>query len=313
MAGTGDAYERVLQLALEQHGVIAVAQALELGLSMSGIQRHIRAGRWIRVHRGVYRLREVVPTWEQSLMAACLWGGKPAAASHRAAARLIGLGMDHAPTEICVAGAGKKAPRSIRLHRTGRLEPVDVTRVHGIPVTTAARTLIDLGAVASPATVEMALESALRQGFTSIWYLIERLDALGRSGRNGVGTIRSVLRARDPRLVPTASELESMLTVLIGQSHLPAPERQFSLYDEAGFIGRTDFAYPAHFLVLEAQSATWHLQRDRWLNDMERRNRLMLLGWRVLEIPWVDIVRTPRKVIARIDTALRVPVVGNRP
>ena len=310
---TRAAEEGCLKLALEQNGVIAAAQALELGLTMSAIQRRVRSGRWVPIHRGVYRLREVLPTWEQALMAACAWGGPNAAASHRAAARLLGLGVEHAPTEIALSGVGKKPPRSIRLHRTDSLAACDLTRVSNIPVTTASRTLIDLGAVTSAPVVERALESALRQGLTSIWHLIGRLDELGKPGRRGVGTIRSVLRARDPRLVPTASELESMLSVLIGQSHLPAPERQFSLYDADGFIGRTDFAYPAHFLVLEAQSATWHLERPRWLSDMERRNRLMLLGWRVLEVPWVDIVRRPRKVIARIETALRVPVVGNRP
>lgn len=305
--------DRCVRLALEQHGVITASQALELGLTMSAVQRRVSTGRWISIHRGIYRLREVPPTWEQSLMAACFWGGPNAAASHRAAARLIGLGVEHAPTEIALSGVGKKPPRSIRLHRTDRLEACDVTRVDGIPVTTASRTLIDLGSVTSAAVVERALESALRQGLTSIWHLIGRLDDLAAPGRRGVGTIRTVLRARDPRFVPTASELESMLSVLIGQSHLPAPERQFSIFDADGFIGRTDFAYPAHFLVLEAQSATWHLERDRWLSDMERRNRLTLLGWRVLELPWFDIVKRPKKVIDRIATGLRVPVVGNRP
>lgn len=302
-----------MQLALEQHGVIGADQAMALGLSMSAIQRRVQSKRWIPLHRGVYRLREVAPTWEQALMAACIWGGPNAAASHRAAARLIGLGLDQAPTELVLGSIAKRAPRSIRLHRTDTLEAVDVMRMNRIPVTTASRTLIDLGSVTSAAVVERALESALRQGLTSIWHLIGRLDELGKPGRRGVATIREVLRDRDPRLVPTASELESMLSVLIRNSHLPAPERQFSIFDSDGFIGRTDFAYPAHFLVLEAQSATWHLQRDRWLGDMERRNRLMLLGWRVLEIPWIDLVRRPRTVIERIDSALRVAVVGIRP
>jgi hypothetical protein len=244
-------------------------------------------------------------------MAACRWAGETSAASHRAAARLLDLGLEQAPTEI-VLDRSKKAPRSIKVHCTDTLPPCDVTRVKGIPVTTASRTLIDLGAAASPDVVERALESALRQGRTSIWHLVGRLEELGKPGRRGVATIRAILRERDPRLVPTASELESMLSLLIADSHLPPPERQFSFYDDDGFIGRTDFAYPAHFLVLEAQSARWHLERPSWLNDMERRNRLMLIGWRVLEIPWWDIVREPRKVIGRIDAALRVARPGIR-
>ena len=295
--------ERCVAAAMEQWGVIGVDQALGAGMTMSAVQRRVQGGHWVKLHRGVYRLREVQPSWHQALMAACLWGGPMAAASHRAAARLLSLGVEHAPTEICLGGIGKKAIRSVKLHRTDSLAPCDVRRVMGIPATTASRTLIDLGAVTSAAVVETALEAALREGQTSIWHLIGRLESLGKPGRRGVGTIRAILRARDPRLVPTASELESMLSVLIGNSHLRQPERQFNIYDADGFIGRSDFVYPAEFLVLEAQSATWHLQQDRWLSDMERRNRLMLAGWRVLEIPWRDIVRTPRRVIARIGGA----------
>lgn len=303
--------ERCVERALEQWGVITLDQALECGMSRSAVQRKVEAARWIKLYQGVYRLREVAPSWEQALMAACRWAGPTAAASHRAAARLLGLGLEHAPTEV-VLDRTKRAPLSVRLHCTDTLPACDVMRVQGIPVTTASRTLIDLGAVTSPAVVERVLEAALREGRTSIWHLIGRLEELGKPGRRGVGTIRGILRERDPHLVPTASELESMLSQLIASSHLPQPERQFSIYDADGFIGRSDFVYPADFLVLEAQSARWHLEKDRWLSDMERRNRLMLAGWRILEIPWRDIVRFPRKVIARIDAALRVTRPGNR-
>lgn len=297
--------ERCIERALGQWGVITLDEALECGISPSAVRRRVDTGRWICLYRGVYRLREIEPSWQQALMAGCRWAGSTAAASHRAAARLHGLGLDYAPTEI-VLDRRKKAPRSLKLHFTEALPGRDVTSVAGIPVTSASRTLIDLGAATSVPVVERALESALRQGLTTIWHLIGRLDELGKPGRNGVGAIRTVLRNRDPRLAPTGSELETMLSVLIGRSHLPAPERQFNIYDAGGFIGRTDFAYPAQFLVLEVQSARWHLEKDRWLSDMERRNRLMLLGWRILELPWQDIVRRPHKVIERIDAALRV-------
>ena len=181
-----------------------------------------------------------------------------------------------------------------------------MTWVHGIPITTASRTLIELGAVVDSRVVEAALEAALRQGLTSIWHLIGRLDALGKSGRSGTAAIREVLRDRDPRLAPTESELEMMLWQVIVASGLPLPARQFNIHDDDGFVGRADFAYPAAFLVLEAQSARWHLSRSSWLSDMERRNRLTLAGWRVLEIAWKDVVRHPRQVVQRVERALRV-------
>ncbi len=245
-------------------------------------------------------------------MAACRWAGPEAVASHRAAARLLGLGVEHAPTEVLVTQR-KKAPHNVKIHFTDTVDSCDVTRHRGVPVTTASRTLIDLGAVVGTRSVERALESGLRAGLTSIWHLIDRLEVLGAPGRNGTGVIRSVLRQRDPRLAPTESELESMLWQIIRTSHLPLPERQFVISDARGFIGRCDFVYPAACLVVEAQSARWHLTKDRWLSDMERRNRLTLAGWRLIEVPWQDVVRRPRLVIERLDQALRVTMVGSRP
>lgn len=65
-----------------------------------------------------------------------------------------------------------------------------------------------------------------------------------------------------------------------------------------------DFAYPERRLVIEAQSIRWPTSQERVLSDMERRTRLMLAGWRVLEIPWRDVVRRRRKVVERIARAL---------
>ncbi len=191
------------------------------------------------------------------------------------------------------------------LHYTKALPPCDVTRVGGIPVTTASRTLIAMGAVVRQPVVERGLEAALRSQQTSIWYLIDRLDELGRPGRDGVACIREVLRERDPRLAPTASELETMLSQVISGSALPEPERQVAVYDADGFIKRVDFAYVEQWVVIEAQGARWHLGRKKWLEDMERRNRLTLAGWTVIEVPWQDVVRRPDVVIERITSALR--------
>ncbi|HJR45430.1 MAG TPA: DUF559 domain-containing protein [Actinomycetota bacterium] len=238
-------------------------------------------------------------------MAACLWAGDEAAASHRAAARVLGL-LEDGPKEVVMVARKKPVP-GVRLHHTDTLPPCDRTIREGIPLTTASRTLIDLGAVCREDTVERCLETALRTGLTSIWHIIGRLDDLGGPGRNGTGVMRAVLRSRDPRLVPTASELESLLWQAIESSSLPLPQRQVVVTDQDGFIGRVDFAYVEERLVIEAQGAKWHLGHDRWLDDMERRSRLMLAGWRVLEVSWKDLIRRRETVVERIHQALRVP------
>ena len=292
------------ELALDQWGVITMAQALATGMSESAVGRAVSTGSWHRVHSGVYRIAGFLRCWEQDLMAACKWGGASAVASHRSACALLQLGLEDVPVEILLTQHRRSSAGVIR-HTTDSLDPVDITRVRGIPVTTPSRTLIDLGSVASKAIVESALETALRTGQTSIAHLIGRLDELGKSGRRGTATIRSVLRDRDPHLAPTESELESLVWRLIVRARLPRPERQVVIADSDGFIGRVDFAYPEQRVVVEAQGARWHSSARAISNDRERRNRLTLAGWRVLEVAWDDVVRRPRHVAASIANALR--------
>ena len=266
------------------------------------MQRRLQSGRWVLLHPGVYRLRECLPSWEQSLLAACLWGGEGTMASHRAAARLWGLGIEEAAVEI-LAPSSTRARSGVVLHRTDSLSRRDIARADGIPVTSPTRTLIDLGAVTPVHVVERCLETALRERLTSIWYLAERLDQLGKPGRRGAGILRGLLRERDPRLAPTESELESLLWQLLSRSGLPVPERQVEVVDRDGLIGRLDFAYPEQRLAVEAIGLRYH-SGDRVLNDAERRNRLIVAGWRVLEFPWRDVVRRGKTVISHIASAL---------
>lgn len=242
-------------------------------------------------------------------MAACLWAD--AVASHRAAACLWELGLDQAPVEI-IAPTSTRSPKPVVVHRTDTLRPIDITSARGIPTTTPSRTLIDLGAVVSHGVVERCVETALRRGLTSLQHLSDRLEELACPGRRGAGKLRRVLRERDPALAPTESELESLLWQLIVRANLPLPERQYSIYDADGFIGRVDFCYPEERLVVEAIGLSWH-SGSKVLADSERRMRLVLAGWRVLEFAWRDVVRRRGVVARRIAAALSATVVGNRP
>lgn len=81
----------IAKLACSQYGVISRDQALEVGLSESAIKAALRSGRWGPKLRGVYVVAGSPNSWNQDLMAACLFGGESTVASHRSAARLLGL------------------------------------------------------------------------------------------------------------------------------------------------------------------------------------------------------------------------------
>ena len=226
------------------------------------------------MHRSVYRLPGSPASPEQSLLGACLAAGDGAVASHRSAARLWSLrGVEDAPTEITVA-----SPRHLRLpgvvvHSSDRLDPVDRFRRAGIPVTTPARTLLDLGAVVPAYVVEPALEDALMRRLVTFQLLTNTLERLGGSGRRGAAILRALVEERDPATAPTQSMLEDLLFRVVKRGGLPAPVRQ---YEVAGV--RLDGAYPEF--------------------------RLGAHGWRVLRFTMFDLTRRVPYVLGSIGTQL---------
>jgi hypothetical protein len=181
----------------------------------------------------------------------------------------------------------------------------DQTQRKGILLTTAARTLVDLGAVASEQEVEAALENALRRGLVTLPALRDRLADLGASGRNGVGTIRHLLDVRGDGTPPTESELETLFLPIIRRAGLPPPHRQFVVRDHRRFVARVDFAYPERQLAIEVLGAEFHLGKDAWHNDMARRNQLVLVGWKVIELSWLDAARRPVQAAGTLRDAWR--------
>jgi very-short-patch-repair endonuclease len=194
----------------------------------------------------------------------------------------------------------RKAPGVV--HRNG-LARVDVTAVAGIPVTTVARTLIDVAATTDPDVVEEALDEALGRGLLSISRIRWRLGELGR-GRPGVGVMRALVDARDSRLPTSESVLETKLLRVLRRARLPEPLPQHKICDGSRVVARVDLAYPDHRLAIEADGFRWHSGRMRWQRDRARANDLMLLGWRVIRVTWDDITLRPDHVIASIRAAL---------
>ena len=134
----------VARLAESQHGVAAVAQLARVGVTSRAAQYRVEVGRFQRWDRGVYVLGPGPVTVDGHRMAATLAAGDGAVLSHRSAAAAWGL-LSFTPARHEVTVAGDAADRHrVRIHGVNRLDPSDVTELRGIPVTTVARTLVDL-------------------------------------------------------------------------------------------------------------------------------------------------------------------------
>ena len=290
----------VTRLAARQYSLAQRNQLLALGMTPRQIQARVESRWFVPLHRNVYRLAGGQASPEQELLAACWGAGPGAVASHASAGALWGLrGVEAKATEITVVGDRHHRFAGVTSHRTDRLDDIDVSRRLRIPVTTPARTLLDLGAVVPVEVVEPALEDALLRRLVTFKLLLNTLERLGGPGRNGAGVLRALVEERDPATAPTQSMLEDMLYRVVRRGGLPEPVRQ---YEVAGV--KLDGAYPDIRLGLEADSRIWHGGRLDVQRNSDKANLLLAHGWRVLHFTWFHLTRRARYVVGSIGQQL---------
>jgi hypothetical protein len=190
------------------------------------------------------------------------------------------------------------------VHESKALDPIDVTIVDGIPVTTVARTLFDLGGVYRPGMVELALERALQREMVTLAELERTVRRLSRRGRPGGPTLRQLLAARGVR-PPTESVMETRLVQALRAGGLPEPERQYEIWSGGAFIARVDLAYPEARIAVEYDSDEFHTGRNATARDRSRRHALVAAGWLPIDVGPVDLRRGAVAASAAISEALR--------
>jgi hypothetical protein len=286
------------QLAVSQHGLVTRAQALGL-LTERQLEQRLASGRLVRVRPGVYRFAGAVPTWHQSMLAACLAAGTDAAVAGLAAAavwRMPGIARD-AP-ELVIPSPRWVRLRSVRAHRGDRLFKHHTTVRDGVPVTTAARTLFDLSAAVGPFFLGKLVNSSLRRHITTIGELHRCCDELATRGRRRLTVVRSLLEVRPLGFDPGDSDPELELLNWLRAAGLPRPVQQHPV--QAGrrlFV--LDLAYPVEKIAIEYDSWEFHGNRLSFDRDSRRRTALDLAGWTNIGVTpgwtrreFLDAVRT---------------------
>ena len=223
----------VAVIATRQRTLVTRGQLLGLGIQKRAVTRAVARGRLFRVHPGVYSLvpATVRPIWAPE-MAAALAYGEPAVLSHETAARVHAItlpGSTTGPIHVTLVGVEMRSRRSgILLHSTNELHPQERVRVNGLPVTSVARTVIDLAPTQTPRGRELLVDQAGKRSRTK---LIEALDR--HPGRPGTPEIRRLLDpARPTSLV--WSQAEERLRDLLVRARVPLPESNVELY--AGYF-----------------------------------------------------------------------------
>ncbi len=241
-----------------------------------------------------------------SVGAACdpahLWAGAGAVLSHITAAAILGMSPLR-PLLIDVTSVRRIKTDGVRVHRTA-LPRSDVTRSGGFPVTTPTRTLIDLASILDEDRLEDCLEYAVHNRLVRRSKLQTRIAELGRRGRKGAGVLHDLVKLWDPASAPTESELETLLWRVMRKAQMPLPQSQYEVWDGARFIARLDFAYPDALLGIPADSYRWLDVRRQWKKDIEQRNCLLTVGWRLRATTWGELKSRPERFVSDIRVLL---------
>jgi hypothetical protein len=290
-------------MAMDQHGVFTIAQALAVGFSERTLRGRVDSGVFERVYPGVLGFAGVPLSWRRDTISAVFSAPEPAAASHRSAAYLWGLTSRPPATIEVVSIRHRRVHRgAFRVHESKDLRSSDIVIVDGIPTTTPARTVVDLGASSPPWLVEQCLDSGLRQELFDIWDVQRFIMRVARRGRNGIGTIRPLVEERLTWKGITESDLEDLLRRVVASTLHPMPDPQHKLFDEDGeFVGRYDLAYPTRLSIIEADSEGFHMDPVSFQRDREKQNRAQMLGWTVYRVTWRQLIDDPDSVRAIID------------
>ena len=204
-----------------------------------------------------------------------------------------GVTVTHRPGDG--SGTGRAG---VRVHLAA-LPASHVTTRGGVPVTSVARTVVDLARTSTFRSGVVAADSALRSKLTTKAELGTVLADCARWP--GLTRARQVVQFSDAR---SESALESLSRVVFDEQGIPPPELQEWVGgDDEGVVGRADFLWQRFGTIGEADGALKYADPQRAIAQLRRDARLRAAGFQVVHFTWDDIVRTPGQVAASLRAA----------
>jgi very-short-patch-repair endonuclease len=279
--------------ARDHHGIITLEAS---GLSGSAWYRAIRAGTIEQVHPLVARLHGTPDTPEQRIAAALAAVGSGSVASHRSAARLLGVPRpDTDPVDLIVVdGRRRVALDGVVVHQPTDRRRLIPQRPAGLRCTSILRTLVDLGAV-DPLAVHDAVGHALSADLASLTAIQTTAIEHSRQGRSGVVALREAVADWTIDGKPADSVLEIAMRRLVTRHRLPPVT--FHPIIEGHEV---DFLVTGTPVILECDGWMTHgLSRSQFEHDRQRDSDLTAKGWIVVRFTYRQVVHNPQATADR--------------
>lgn len=271
--------------------VFVGSEALRLGkLTPYRLRTDFRA-----LYPDVYLADFAAPSLRTRSVAAWLWSGRRGVLAGLAAAALHGSQWvdDGVPVELI--WRNPHPPVGV-VTRNLRVEPDEVTRVAGLPVTTAARTAFDLARQLATGEAVARLDALTRATPFSTEDVL--LLAKRYPGARGLRGLRTTLPLVDPG---AASPKETWLRLLLIDAGLPVPATQIPVQENWRLVAFVDMGWELYKVAVEYDGDHHRANRRQYARDQGRLRKLEQLGWVVIRVIAED---KPDDVVQRVRGAL---------
>ena len=284
-------------VARRQGGVIRRGQLRATGLTDRQIDAVVRRGHLRRAGpAGTFTVNGAPWTPDTALWTAALT--TRGVVSHQSAARCWGLPVPedvgvHVTVDRRVRTAAAHGIVIHRLPLTGKA----VTELHGLPVTTRPRTVLDCIGSLAPTPARLLLDRSLQVHAVSARDLERRLtNEPGRFGNRQIGRLYR-------ELTGAAAESERVLHGLLRAADLDGWTP--NLWVEVdGAMYEIDVAFVEARLAIEVDGWAHHVEVSRFRADRRKQNALTLAGWVTIRFTWADLVEQPERVVSTIRRRL---------
>lgn len=296
---SGSREARIAAIAQAQRGRVSRRQLHAAGVGNAAVARLVKRHALAPLRCDVFAVGHPGPVEfgeETAALLACPLGS---GLSHHTAARLWDIQSPNSgdgEIHVVVPHASRSRAEGLRLHRARSLIAKDVRVRERLPVTSPARTLLDLAPILTPRQLELAFDRAL---VARIMRADDLAELLSRGkGKHGTRALSALLERQHGSTL-TRSQAEELFLELIRSAQLPTPRINAR---QSGY--EVDFLWTEQRVVIEIDGYRFHSTRRAFEHDHRKDRDLRAAGLTVLRFTYDQLRREPQAVIAAVAFAL---------
>lgn len=291
----------IASIAVTYHGLLPRFAARAAGLDWRAVMRRVATGLLEELSPRVLRVAAAERTDHQRLMAATLDVPGGAVVSFESAAWLWGFpGFSLKGIEVTARRNQHRTSTLAFVHQPVLLLDRHITQLHGIPVTSAARTIFDLAGVIHPKRLARLIDNVCTRSPEVLAQLHRMLKELAKRGRPGITIMRELLQTRPVGIRVAPSGYQARFEELMADAGITGLRREVDVGGHS-WIGRFDYRDDVTGALIEVDSALHHTSPTDVTADALRDAAAKAAGFpEVVRVETEDLFPLPWIAVAQV-------------